>query len=119
MNPIKKIMSTKYKYAFVAVIIMIIVFVLGIIVIQGMTNVITEQGITYTDTIVSNKYLDKSNDHFYVIVGNDNKTFDIEKNDQGTKIYDTISIGQHYRFTVQNDTKSPMMHIIQVYNDTN
>lgn len=119
MNPIKKIMSTKYKYAFVAAIIMIIVFVLGIIVIQGMTNVITEQGITYTDTVVSNKYLDKTNDHFYIVVGNDNKTFDIEKNDQGTKIYDAISIGQHYRFTVQNDTNSPMMHIIQVYNDTN
>jgi len=119
MNPIKKIMSTKYKYAFVAAIIMIVVFVLGIIVIQGMTNVITEQQITYTDAIVSNKYLDESNDHFYVIVGNNNKTFDIEKSNQGTKIYDTISIGQHYRFTVQNDTNSPMMHIIQVYNDTN
>lgn len=119
MNPIKKIMSTRYKYAFVAAIIMIVVFVLGIIVIQGMANVITEQQITYTDTVVSNKYLDESNDHFYIIVGNDNKTFDIEKNSQGTKIYNTISIGQHYRFTVRNDTNSPMMHIIQVYNDTN
>lgn len=119
MNPIKKIMSTKYKYAFVAAIIMIVVFLLGIVVIQGMTNVITEQQITYTNTIVSNKFLDESNDHFYIIVGNDNKTFDIEKNNQGTKIYDAISIGQHYRFTVRNDTSSPMMHIIQVYNDTN
>ena len=78
MNPIKKIMSTKYKYAFVAAIIMIVVFLLGIVVIQGMTNVITEQQITYTDTIVSNKFLDESNDHFYIIVGNDNKTFDID-----------------------------------------
>ena len=89
MNPIKKIMSTKYKYAFVAAIIMIVLFVLGIIVIQGMTNVITEQQITYTDTIVSDKYLDESNGHFYIVAGNDNKTFDIEKNNQGTKIYDT------------------------------
>lgn len=119
MNPIKKIMSTKYKYAFVATIIMIVVFVLGVVMIQGMSNVIAEQGITYTDTVVSNKFLDESNSHFYIIVGNDNKTFDIEKNDQGTKIYDTIAVGQHYRFTVQNDTNSPMMHIIQVYNDTN
>lgn len=119
MNPIKKIMSTKYKYAFVATIIMIVVFVLGVVMIQGMSNVIAEQGITYTDTVVSNKFLDESNSHFYIIVGNDNKTFDIEKNDQGTKIYDTIAVGQHYRFTVQNNTNSPMMHIIQVYNDTN
>ena len=78
MNPIKKIMSTKYKYAFVAAIIMIVMFVLGVIVIQGMINVITEQQITYTDTIVSDKYLDESNGHFYIVVGNDNKTFDIQ-----------------------------------------
>lgn len=119
MNPIKKIMSTKYKYAFVAAIIMIVVFVLGIIVIQGMTNMLTEQQITYTDTIVSGKYLDESNGHFYIIVGSDNKTFDIEKNNQGTKIYDAISIGEHYRFIVRNNTNSPIMDIIQVYNDTN
>ena len=119
MNPIKKIMSTKYKYAFVAAIIMIIVFVLGVIVIQGMNNVITEQGITYTDTTVSNKYLDESNGRFYVVVGDDNKTFDIKKDDQGEKMYDTIVVGKHYHFTVQNDTNSPMMHIVQVYNDTN
>lgn len=119
MNPIKKIMSTKYKYAFVAAIIMIVMFVLGVIVIQGMTNVITEQKITYTDTIVSGKYLDESNGHFYIVVGNDNKTFDIEKNNQGTKIYDAISTGQHYRFIVRNNTNSPIMDIIQVYNDTN
>ena len=119
MNLIEKIMSTKYKYVFVGVIIMIVVFILGVVVIQGMSNVITEQGITYTDTVVSNKYLDKSNGHFYVVVGDDNRTFDIENNDQGTKMYDTIEIGKHYKFTVQNDTHSPMIHIIQVYNDTN
>lgn len=119
MNPIKKIMSTKYKYAFVAAIIMIVVFVLGIIVIQGMTNMLTEQQITYTDTVVSGKYLDESNGHFYIIVGSDNKTFDIEKNNQGAKIYDAISTGQHYRFIVRNNTNSPIMDIIQVYNDTN
>lgn len=119
MNPIKKIMSTKYKYVFVAAIIMIVVFVLGIIVIQGMTNMLTEQQITYTDTIVSGKYLDESNGHFYIIVGSDNKTFDIERNNQGTKIYDAISTGQHYRFIVRNNTNSPIMDIIQVYNDTN
>ena len=50
---------------------------------------------------------------------NDNKTFDIEKNNQGTKIYDAISTGQHYRFIVRNNTNSPIMDIIQVYNDTN
>ena len=100
MNPIKKIMSTKYKYAFVAAIIMIVMFVLGIIVIQG-------------------KYLDESNGHFYIVVGNNNKTFDIKKNNQGTKIYNAISTGQHYRFIVRNNTNSPIMDIIQVYNDTN
>ena len=119
MNPIKKIMSTKYKYAFVAAIIMIIVFVLGVIVIQGMNNVIIEQGITYTDTVVSNKYLDESNSHFYIVVGNDNETFDIKNDNQGKKMYDAIVVGKHYHFTVQNDTNSPIMHIVQVYNDTN
>ena len=43
----------------------------------------------------------------------------IEKNNQGTKIYDAISTGQHYRFIVRNNTNSPIMDIIQVYNDTN
>lgn len=118
-NPIEKIMNTKYKYAFVGIIIMIIVFVLGIVMIQGMSNVIMGQEITYTDAVISNKYLDESNGHFYIVVDNNNQTFDIKKNDQGTKMYNMITIGQHYKFVIQNDTNSPMMHIIQVYNDTN
>ena len=118
-NPIRKIMSTRYKYAFVAVIIMIIVFMLGAVVIQGMNNIVADQSVTYTDAIVSSKYLDESNSHFYIVVGNDNQTFDIANDDQGTKMFNKIVAGKHYRFIIQNDTKSPMMHIIQVYNDTN
>lgn len=119
MNPIEKIMNSEYKYVFIGITIMIIVFIVGAIMIQGMSNVITDQGITYTDTIVSNKYLDESNSHFYIVVGNNNETFDIKNDDQGTKMYDMITVGQNYRFTVQNDTNSPIMHIIQVYNGTN
>lgn len=118
-NPIRKIMSTRYKYVFVAVIIMIIVFVLGAVVIQGMNNIVADQSVTYTDTVVLNKYLDESNGRFYVVVGNNNQTFDIVNDNQGTKMFDKIATGKHYRFVIQNDTKTPMMHIIQVYNDTN
>lgn len=119
MNLIKKIMSTRYKYAFVGIIIMIIVFIFGIIMIQGMSNVIEDQNIISTDTVVDNKYLDENNNQFYIVVGKDNRTFDIKNNNQGVKMYDSIMIGQHYRFTAQNDTNSPMLHIVQVYNDTN
>ena len=118
-NPIEKIMNTKYKFAFVGIIIMIIVFVLGAMMIQGMNNVIVDQGITYTDANISNKYLDESNNHFYIVVGDNNQTFDIQNDDEGTKMYNMITVGQHYKFTIQNDTNSPIMHIIQVYNDTN
>lgn len=119
MNLIEKIMNTEYKYVFVGIIIMIIVFVLGALMIQGMSNVIEEQGVTYTDAIISDKYLDENNNHFYIIVDNNNRTFDIKNDDQGLKMFDKITLGQHYRFTIQNDTNSPIMHIIQVYNDTN
>ena len=118
-NPIKKIMQTEYKYIFVGIVVMILVFIIGGILIQGMNNVMLDQGISSTDTIVSSKYLDKNNDNFYIIVGQNNETFDIENDKQGTKMYNDIVLGKHYRFTVQNDTKSPAMHIIQVYNDTN
>lgn len=118
-NPIRKIMSTEYKYLFVGIIIMIIVFLLGAIMIQGMSNIMTEQEITYTDTVVSDKFIDQNNNRFYIITGSNNETFDIPNDDRGTKLYDKIIVGKHYRFTIQNDTQSSIMHIIQVYNDTN
>lgn len=118
-NLIEKIMATEYKYVFVAIIIMIVVFVLGAIAIQGMSNVIVDQGITYVDTVVLDKYLDENNTNSYIIIDSNNQTFDISNDDQGTKMFDSIIVGEHYRFTVKNDTSSSIIHIIQVYNDTN
>ena len=98
---------------------MIIVFVFGAIIIQGMSNIIIDQEITYTDAIISDKYLDETNNHFYIVIDSNNRTFDIPADSNGEKLYNSIIVGHHYQFTVQNDSNSPTMHIIQVYNDTN
>lgn len=116
-NMIKKIMNSKYRYVFVGIIIMIVVFCLGLAMIQGMNNFVIDKGVTSADVVVSEKYLDDNN--FYIIVSNNNQTFDIKKDNNGEKMYDKLIIGKHYRFTIQNDTKSPTTHIIQVYNGTN
>ena len=117
-NILKKIMESKHRYVFVGVIIMIVVFCLGLAMIQGMNNFVIDQGINSTDIVVSEKYLD-DNKNFYIIVSDNNETFDIKKSDDGTKMYNKLIIGKHYHFTIQNNSKSSVTHIIQVYNDTN
>ena len=46
-------------------------------------------------------------------------TYAIDNTDEGMKLYNTLNIGEHYRFVIQLPTdNSDYIHIIRVYNAT-
>ena len=111
-NLLSKIMQSRYKYCIIAVIIMVIVFILGTLIIVSMSNMVVDGQVDYTDFTVVDKHT--GDNHSYIIVSDQNETFDLPNDNFGHDIYDNIQIGKHYKFTTEKNNGSITTHIIQV-----
>lgn len=118
MNPIKKIMDSKYRYAVIGALIAIIIFAIGAVVITQLDNVVQEKQISYAEFTVTNKYIDDKGNHFYMVISDENETFEINNDTEGAEIFKQLEVGKHYHFVTQKIGDSEITHIIQVYNET-
>ena len=114
------IQNSPYKYLLVALVIMFIIMILGTYSINTIVHAITEHNLEYTEFTVVDKYI-SSDDQHYCIVTNDEKCmYAIDNTDEGTELYNSLNIGEHYRFVTQLPTdNSDYIHIMRVYNETN
>lgn len=118
MNLKELLLKSKYRYIIICVIIFIVVFSIGAILIQSMSNEVSNRNISYTEFTVVDKYISEEGNHYYMVISDKNETFDIRSDDVGADIFNRLQIGNHYHFATQTD-ESKITHIIQVYNGTN
>ena len=118
-NPIDKIMKTKYKYAFIGLVIALMVFAIGAVTIEELSSIIQDKQIDYADFVVQDKHINEDDPSFYIIESDQNETFDISNDEEGSKIYNKIKVGEHYHFIIQHKPGFATTHIIQVYNEEN
>ena len=116
-NPIDKIMKTRYKYAFIGFIIALIVFAIGAVTIEELDSVIHEKQIGYAEFTVQDKHINQDDKQYYIIESDENETFDISNDEEGTELFNKIEIGKHYHFVIQHQPDATTTHIIQVYNE--
>lgn len=117
-NPIRKIMDSKYKYAIIGVIIALIIFTIGAVVITQLDSMVQEKQISYAEFTVTDKYIDEEGNHFYMVISDENETFEINNDTEGSEIFKQLEIGKHYHFVTQKEGTSETTHIIQVYNES-
>ena len=108
-------------------IVFIVIFLLflsaGIMSVNYIDSVTNSKNI-HTDIVVVNDklYGNSSDSDYYVILGTNNKTYGIMKNDgYGQKMFDIIQIGKKYEFIVQEPSPSDsnqQTHILRVDNAT-
>lgn len=115
---IKKVTHTRYKYAVVAIVIAIIVFSIGVVAITSLASIVDDKQVSYTEFTVVDKYISEREDHRYIIVSDNNKSFDIFNDDVGVDIFNRLQPGKHYHFVTKEDDAGGLTHIIQVYNET-
>ena len=119
MNPIKQIMNSKYKFLFIGSIIALIIFIIGAVFITGLDQIITDKQVTYTEFTVVDKYVNSRGDHFYMVISDQNESFEIKNDDVGTEIFNNLEVGHHYHFVTQKMDDKSVTHIIKVYNESN
>ena len=117
-NPIDKIMQTRYKIVFIGLIIALIVFAIGALTVAELGSIIQDQQIDSVDFVVQEKYIE-NNQQFYIIKSDQNETFNILNDEDGTNLFNKIEVGKHYRFIVQHKPGDATTQIIQVYNEKN
>ncbi|MBR3208754.1 MAG: hypothetical protein IKF82_00640 [Bacilli bacterium] len=111
----------KFKYALIALIVSMLVFVAGAIIITSITNTIEDKHVDYLDVVVTDKKITNDSNHYYVIIDETGQAFDIINMSNSRKIYNHIEVGKEYRFVIKkplsvNDT---YIHIVQVYDAQN
>lgn len=118
-NPKNIIMNSKYRYIIIALIVFVGVFIIGALAIGSIGTEIEQKNVTYTEFTIADKYISENGDHYYMVVSDKNKTFDIRSDTVGADIFNQLKVGNHYHFVTQNDENGQISHIIQVYNGTN
>ena len=115
---INKIKNNKYtKYIIVFIIVFSISFGGIFFLINDLSNHIEDKKINYTDFTVVDTYISENNSNDYIIVSDDNQSYEIINDKDGTNMFNRIEIGHHYHFVVRNDSTCKYLHIIQVYNE--
>lgn len=122
-NKLKKIKdnctSSPYKYIIIFLIVFFIVSLTSYLLLTDFENKINDQNIEYIECVVIDKYITNDSTPHYMIVCNDNNTYEVSNDRASKKMFDNINIGYHYHFIVRHPIdKDDNILIVQVYNET-
>lgn len=114
----KKIQNSRYiKYIIVFLVVFFVSFSVNYFLIHDLENHINEKQINYTEFTVIDTYVSENEAHDFIIVGDNNQSYEIINDNDGVDMYNRIEKGHHYHFVVRNDSNCEYLHIIQVYNE--
>lgn len=108
-----------YKYIIIFLVVFITVSLTSYVLLTDFENKINDQNIQYVECAVVDKYITNDSIPQYMIVCNDNNTYEIANDRASKKMFDNINIGYHYHFIVRQPIdKNDSILIVQVYNET-
>ena len=113
--------KTWKKSLIIFLIVFLLIFIGGLMSINYLNDVIVSNNIHSEQVTVFDKM---SFSDYYIIIGENNKTYSIDNNHHGNKaeLFNQIQVGQTYKFTVKEPELteiSQKTHILQVHNVTN
>ena len=116
--------KTWKKCIIIFIIIFSIVLIGGFLSINYLHDVVSNSHIHTETIIIQDKlYGDSSYSDYYIIIGDNNKTYTIHNNNDGygTDMFNNIVVGESYKIVVKEPDVTDLdqhTHILQVYNDT-
>ena len=116
--------KTWKKILIIFVIVFLFIFVGGVLSINYLSDAVTNSHIHSDTVVVVDKiYGDSQFSDYYLIVGNNNKTYSIvnHKDGYGKDMFNRINVGNKYKFVVKEPELldiNQFTHILQVYNVT-
>ena len=119
MNRIKKIIkkNSYIKYLIVFVVVFLISFCANYALIHTLEDNISVKQIYHENFTVVDSYVSESGIHDFIIIGSNNKSYEIINDNDGVSMYNRLEKGRHYNFVLRNDSNCEYPHIIQVYNE--
>lgn len=119
LKKIKEIINNNsyVKYLLVFLIVFFISFGVNYFLIHDLENHINDKHISYKEFVVVDKYISNEGTHDYIIVSDNNNSYEIVNDKDGVNIFNRIENGHRYHFVLRNDSNCEYPHIIQVYDE--
>ena len=119
LNKIKKIIqeNSYIKYIIVFLLVFSISFGINYFLIHDLERHINEKQIYYEDFSIKDSYISDNDIHDFIIIGDNNKSYEIINDKDGVDLYNRLEKNKTYHFILRNDSNCKYPHIIQVYDE--
>lgn len=120
----KKITDKMWKRVLIIfAIVFLLIFGIGVMSINYLNDIVSSENVhTEIVTVTDKLYGDNPYSDYYIIIGNNNKTYGITNHDgYGQKMFESIKVGNKYEFIVKEPLPTDInrqTHILRAQNVT-